>query len=99
MSTDSVDIDLSKLKEIVEARETWHAVVHSVAKSQIGLRDLTTTKIFFSRLKEHGIKCGLAAPCRLSPCQPWVELTLPLGKLMMAPPHSGSQVAPHDLQP
>ena len=32
--TDSVDINLSKLWEIVKDRETWRAVVHGVAKSQ-----------------------------------------------------------------
>ena len=37
--TDSIDISLSKLKEIVKDRESWHAVVHRVVKSQIQLRD------------------------------------------------------------
>ena len=32
--TDSVDMSLSKLGEIVKDRETWRAVVHGVAKSQ-----------------------------------------------------------------
>ena len=32
--TDSVDMCLSKLWEIVKDREAWHAVVHGVTKSQ-----------------------------------------------------------------
>ena len=37
--TDSVDISLSKLREIVEDREAWSAAVHGVAKSWTQLRD------------------------------------------------------------
>ena len=33
--TDSMDMSLSKLQEIVEDRGTWHAAVHGVAKSRI----------------------------------------------------------------
>ena len=32
--TDSMNISLSKLREIVKNREAWHAAVHGVAKSQ-----------------------------------------------------------------
>ena len=41
--TDSVDMSLSKLWEIVEDRGAWHAVVHGVSKSWTRLRDRTTT--------------------------------------------------------
>ena len=32
--TDSMDMSLSKFREIVKDREAWHAAVHGVTKSQ-----------------------------------------------------------------
>ena len=37
--TDSVDMSLSKLQEMVKDREAWYAAVHGVTKSQTQLRD------------------------------------------------------------
>ena len=43
--TNSMDLSLRKLQEIVKDRETWGAAVHEVTKSQTWLSDWTTTNI------------------------------------------------------
>ena len=37
--TDSMDVTLSELRELVMDTEAWHAVIHGVAKSRILLSD------------------------------------------------------------
>ena len=41
--TDSRDMNLSKLQEMVEDREAWYVAVHGVAKSWTQLGNSTTT--------------------------------------------------------
>ena len=50
--TDSMDMSLSKLREMVKNRRAWRAAVHGVAKSQTRLSDLTATAVCCSSCKE-----------------------------------------------
>ena len=45
--TDSMDMSLSKLWELVRNREAWHATVHEVTKSQTWLNDWTELIYFW----------------------------------------------------
>ena len=37
--TDSMDVNLGELQELVMDREAWHAAIHGVSKSRTGLSD------------------------------------------------------------
>ena len=39
--TDSMNMNLDKVREMVRDKEAWHAAVHGVTKSQTGLSDST----------------------------------------------------------
>ena len=63
--TDSIDMNLSKLREIVEDRGAWHAVVHLVSKSWTRLSDWTTPQqhLEWAKFDNRGepIECGHGA--------------------------------------
>ena len=50
--TDSMDVSLSELQELVMNREAWHAVIHGVAKRRTRLSDFTFTFHFLALEKE-----------------------------------------------
>ena len=37
--TDSMDVSLSELRELVKDREAWHAAIHRVTKNRTRLND------------------------------------------------------------
>ena len=59
--TDSKDMSLRKLQDIVKDSEAWHAAVHGVTKSRTRLSDWTTTAISKSMLtkgsQSQGVLC------------------------------------------
>ena len=54
--TDSTDMSLSKLKEMVKEREAWRAAVHRVAKSRTRLSKWTTNKARGILVSQPGIE-------------------------------------------
>ena len=48
--TDSMDVSLSELREMVMDREAWRAVIHGVAKSRTRLSDCTELMDLFRSL-------------------------------------------------
>ena len=54
--TDSMDVSLNELWEMVTDREAWHAAIHGVTKSRTWLSDWTELKSFL--LPSKWAKCG-----------------------------------------
>ena len=59
--TDSMEVNLSELQELVMDREAWRAAIHGVAKSQTRLSDFTFTFHFHALEKEMATHSGVLA--------------------------------------
>ena len=53
--TDSMDVSLSELPELVMDREAWCTAIHGVTKNRTQLSDRTELNLFISQLSRQGL--------------------------------------------
>ena len=54
--TDSMDMSLSNLQELVKDREAWYAVVHGVTKSQTQLNNNNNNEVLGDRSEQQELQ-------------------------------------------
>ena len=68
--TDSIDMSLNKLWDIVRDRETWCATMYGVAKSRTRLSNWTTTTVCFYHFQRRLWKLGIEKELHKHECPP-----------------------------
>ena len=69
--TDSMDVRLGGLRELVMDREAWSAAVHGVAENQTWLRDWTELPSWLNRLPEAPCPNTSVLVVRIWTCESW----------------------------
>ena len=92
--TDSVDMGLSKLQEIVKDREAWSVTVHGVARSWTRLSNWTSTRTQTVSASPEATLCWKPAVLEHLPPQKW---SLPFKTPAASPPESFSCCFYHPL--
>ena len=67
--TDSIDVSLSELREVVMDREAWRAAIHGVAKSQTRLSNWTELGWLSRKLLKEELLCSSFFPSCCLECR------------------------------